>query len=65
MAGHSAVMTTLKDVAQATGVDVATVSRALTGDARVAGPTRDRIARAARDLGYRPHEAPRRGIVPR
>ncbi|MFQ3670263.1 MAG: LacI family DNA-binding transcriptional regulator [Verrucomicrobiia bacterium] len=44
---------TLRDVALATGFDVATVSRALRGMAVVKEATRRRIELAARKLGYR------------
>lgn len=46
---------TLKTVAQACGVDVSTVSRALRGDPRVAGETVERVRKAAEKLGYRPN----------
>lgn len=42
----------LKDVATAAGVSVSTASLALAGDARVAGPTRERTLKAAQTLGY-------------
>jgi DNA-binding LacI/PurR family transcriptional regulator len=49
----------LREVAEATGVDVSTVSRALRGDPRVAASTRAAVAEAAQRLGYRPHRAAR------
>lgn len=47
----------LVDVAEATGLDVSTVSRVLNGDPRqsVREETRQRIQAAARRLGYRPN----------
>ena len=47
----------LVDVAEATGLDVSTVSRVLNGDPRqsVRADTRARIRAAARRLGYRPN----------
>jgi LacI family transcriptional regulator len=50
-------MTTLKDVARLADVDPSTVSRVLRGDPiqQVRPDTRDRIIRAATDLGYRPN----------
>ena len=44
---------TMKDVARAAGVDVSTVSLALGHDPRIRTTTRERIVRAAHDLGYR------------
>jgi len=44
--------TSLKDIATATGVSVSTVSLALSGDVRVAAPTRERIKATAHRLGY-------------
>lgn len=50
---------TVKDVAEAAGVSVATVSRALSG-ARVVRPElRDVVVRTAENLGYRPHSIAR------
>ncbi|MCL3859407.1 LacI family DNA-binding transcriptional regulator [Actinotalea sp. K2] len=46
-------MVTLRDVARAAGVSPATASRALAQPARVSPDRRDRVARAAADLGYR------------
>jgi LacI family transcriptional regulator len=45
---------TIKDVAAAAGVGVATVSRVLSGTGSVSPRTRDRVLRAARELDYRP-----------
>lgn len=46
---------TLKDIAQAVGVSVTTVSRALTGYDDVAADTRQRIQEAAVRMGYSPN----------
>ncbi len=43
---------TLKDVAAASGVSVATASQALAGRGRMTDATRERVRRAADDLGY-------------
>ncbi|MCC5790619.1 MAG: LacI family DNA-binding transcriptional regulator [Opitutales bacterium] len=45
---------TLKDIAQAAGVSVMTVSYALRGSKQVAAATRDRIQELARKMGYAP-----------
>jgi LacI family transcriptional regulator len=45
---------TIKDVAAAAGVGVATVSRVLSGTGSVSPGTRDRVLAAARALDYRP-----------
>ena len=45
--------TTMKDVARKAGVDVSTVSLALAHDPRIKAETREKIARVARELGYR------------
>lgn len=50
-------MTGIEDVAVATGVSTATVSRALRGLAGVSESTRSRVLRAARELGYVPSSA--------
>ena len=51
-------MVTLVDIAQAAGVSKATVSRALREDPTLAitEETRERILRAARELGYKVRE---------
>jgi DNA-binding LacI/PurR family transcriptional regulator len=50
---------TLADVAQATGVSAATVSRALLHDSRISARTRELVARAAEQLSYVPNQAAR------
>ena len=50
-------MVTVHDVARAAGVSISTVSRALSAPERVAAATRDRVTRAAAELGYRPNLA--------
>jgi LacI family transcriptional regulator len=51
---------TLRTIAQATGFSVATVSRALADDQRIAARTRATVAEAAKRLGYMPDRAARR-----
>lgn len=51
---------TLALVAERSGYSVATVSRALHGDASVVPETRDHVLRVCRDLGYEPSIAGRR-----
>jgi LacI family transcriptional regulator len=51
---------TLRTVAQATGFSVATVSRALADDPRIAARTRATVSEAAKRLGYIPDRAARR-----
>jgi LacI family transcriptional regulator len=48
-------MTTIKDIAKLTNVDVSTVSRALNNDKRVHPKTRERITQIAKELSYRPN----------
>ena len=50
-------MASIEDVARATGVSTATVSRALRGLSSVAEPTRARVQQAAKRLGYVPSAA--------
>ncbi|WP_310469058.1 LacI family DNA-binding transcriptional regulator [Sphingomonas sp.] len=50
---------TIRDVARAADVSVATVSRTLNGLATVAVPTRDRVLRVAGELDYVPHSGAR------
>ncbi|WP_417525288.1 LacI family transcriptional regulator [Marinovum sp.] len=51
---------TLRTVAELTGYAVATVSRALADDPKIAKSTREKIAEAARQVGYVPDRAARR-----
>lgn len=46
---------TLKDVARAADVSVSTASRALSGSDRISQATRDLVAQAAAEIGYRPN----------
>jgi LacI family transcriptional regulator len=50
-------LTTLKDIATATGVSVGTVSNALNGRPNVGPKLRERVLRAAKQLGYQPNRA--------
>ena len=48
-------MVTIRDVAVRAGVGAGTVSRVLNGSPRVSPPTRERVAAAIEELGYRPN----------
>src|SRR2546426_10256784 len=50
----SAATVTIRDVARQAGVSPMTVSRVITGSARVSPATRGRVDRAISDLGYVP-----------
>lgn len=52
-------MPTQADVARHAGVSAQTVSRVVTGGARVDEPTRERVVASMRELGYRPNRAAR------
>ncbi len=52
-------MVSARDVADAAGVSVSTVSRALSSPDQVAQLTRDRVRAAAAELGYRPNPTAR------
>ena len=58
-------MATIRDVARAAGVSVATVSRVLNNHARVRTETRSRVAAAAHELDYTPNEVARSLITSR
>ena len=58
-------MATIRDVARAAGVSVATVSRVLNDNARVRVETRARVKAAATRLDYTPNEAARSLITSR
>jgi DNA-binding LacI/PurR family transcriptional regulator len=49
----------IKDVAEAAGVSITTVSHALSGKGRLPEHTRERVRQVARELGYTPHPAAR------
>jgi LacI family transcriptional regulator len=52
---HPARQATLRDIATATNLTVATVSRILAGKAKFAPETRERVEAVANALGYRPN----------
>ena len=52
-------MTTIDDVARSAGVSTSTVSYVLSGKRPISAPTRLRVEKAIRDLGYRPHAGAR------
>jgi LacI family transcriptional regulator len=52
-------MVTVYDVAQASGLSIASVSRALNGQSGVSKTTAERIVRIAAELGYQPNEVAR------
>lgn len=49
------VAITIYDIAKVADVSITTVSRAFNEGSRVAPATRERVLKAARELGYRPH----------
>jgi len=55
----------IKEVAQAAGVSVTTVSHALNGKGRLPDETRERVRRIAEELGYRPNATARNLVVGR
>lgn len=57
---HNRAQVTLDDIAERVGMSRTTVSRALGGHSDVSDRTRQRIEKAARELGYRPHTVARR-----
>lgn len=52
-------MATIHDVARVAGVSTSTVSYVLSGKRSISAPTRARVERAIKDLGYRPHAGAR------
>lgn len=50
---------TLKDIAEAAGVDVSTVSRSLTGAYGIRKDTREKVMAVATEMGYRPNRIAR------
>lgn len=55
MASNGPSKVTLRDIAEATGVSVNTVSRALTGKSDIHAETKERVLAAAGRLGYTPN----------
>ncbi len=58
-------MTTLRDLSRHLGLSVTQVSRALNNHDDVSGETRERVRRAARELGYQPNLSARRLVTGR
>ncbi|MBI9116121.1 LacI family DNA-binding transcriptional regulator [Sanguibacter suaedae] len=52
-------MATIDDVARTAGVSTSTVSYVLSGKRPISAPTRHRVEKAIRELGYRPHAGAR------
>jgi LacI family transcriptional regulator len=52
---HPSLQPTLKDIAKATNLTVASVSRILAGKAKFSAETRERVEAVANALGYRPN----------
>ncbi len=52
-------MATIDDVAKAAGVSTSTVSYVLSGKRPISAPTRSRVEKAIKELGYRPHAGAR------
>src|SRR5258707_12123000 len=52
--------TTIRDVAEAAGVGVGTISRVLNSSSQVSRETRARVLKAIRRLGFRPNAQARR-----
>ena len=52
-------MASINDVARAAGVSTSTVSYVLSGKRPISAPTRQRVERSIRELGYRPHAGAR------
>ena len=59
MGGNGGKRIGIKDVAEAAGVSITTVSHALSGKGRLPESTRERVRAVARELGYVPHPAAR------
>lgn len=52
-------MVSMKDIAAACGVSVATVSKALSDQSDIGGETKEKVRRAAKELGYYPNSSAR------
>ncbi|MER6988892.1 LacI family DNA-binding transcriptional regulator [Saccharopolyspora hirsuta] len=59
MNGSTARRVTIRDVAERAGVSISTVSHAFSGSRPISQATRDRIFRAAAELGYDPNPSAR------
>jgi LacI family transcriptional regulator len=53
---HKRALTTIHDVAEAAGVSIGTVSKALRGKGRLRDTTRERVRTTANRLGFRPND---------
>ena len=53
--GHYPVRATIRDVAARAGVSIGTASKALNGNGRLKGETREKVIAAAQELGFRPN----------